>query len=46
MNDYNKNGYKVLKNMVPYARIGALENICKLYYKYSKDSELENLEYP
>ena len=47
MNDYNKNGYVVLKNIVPYARIDALlENIYKLYYKYSKDSELENLEYP
>ena len=45
INDYNKNGYKVLKKIIPNTRIDALlENICKLYCKYSKDSELENLE--
>ena len=47
INDYNKNGYKVLKKIIPNTRIDALlENICKLYCKYSKDSELESLECP
>ena len=36
-----------LKKIIPNTRIDALlENICKLYCKYSKDSELESLECP
>ena len=47
INDYNKNGYKVLKKIIPNTRIDALlENICNLYCKYSKDSELESLVCP
>ena len=47
INDYNKNGYVILKNLVPYTRINALlENIYKLYRKYSTDSELDESEYP
>ena len=45
--DYNKNGYAVLKNIVPSARIDALlENIYKLYRKYSTDYELDGSEDP
>ena len=37
-NDYNQNGYAVIKNLVPTSRINALlENIYNLYKKYSKD---------
>ena len=45
--DYNKNGYAILKNIVPPPRIDALlENIYKLYRKYSTDYELDELEDP
>ena len=47
INDYSKNGYAILKNIVPYTRIDALlENIYKLYRKYSTDSELDEAEDP
>ena len=47
INDYNKNGYSVLRNIVPHGRIDALlENIYKLYRKYSTDTELDKLESP
>ena len=47
VNDYNKNGYVILKNVIPNSRIDALlENIYKLYCKYSMDSEFDELEYP
>jgi co-chaperonin GroES (HSP10) len=47
INNYSKNGYAVLKNIVPYTRIDALlENIYKLYRKYSTDSELDEAEDP
>ena len=45
--DYNKNGYAILKNIVPPPRIDALlENIYKLYRKYSTDYELDESEDP
>ena len=45
--DYNKNGYAILKNIVPPPRIDALlENIYKLYRKYSTDYELDESEEP
>ena len=47
INDYNKNGYSVLRNIVPHGRIDALlENIYKLYRKYSTDYELDESENP
>ena len=47
INDYSKNGYAILKNIVPYTRIDALlENIYKLYRKYSTDYELDGSEDP
>ena len=45
--DYNKNGYAILRNIVPPPRIDALlENIYKLYRKYSTDYELDESEDP
>ena len=45
--DYNKNGYAILKNIVPPPRIDALlENIYKLYRKYSTDYEFDESEDP
>ena len=45
--DYNKNGYAILRNIVPHPRIDALlENIYKLYRKYSTDYELDESEDP
>ena len=45
--DYNKNGYAILRNIVPPPRIDALlENIYKLYRKYSTDYELDGSEDP
>ena len=45
--DYNKNGYAILRNIVPPLRIDALlENIYKLYRKYSTDYELDESEDP
>ena len=47
VNDYNKNGYVVLKNVIPNSRIDALlESIYKLYRKYSTDYELDESEDP
>ena len=45
--DYNKNGYAILRNIVPPPRIDALlENIYKLYRKYSTDYEFDESEDP
>ena len=46
-NNYNQNGYAVIKNIVPASRINALlENIYNLYKKYSNDNELDSIENP
>ena len=46
-NDYDENGFVILKNVIPISRINALlENIYNLYRKYSNDTELDNLEIP
>ena len=45
---YTKNGFAILKNIVPTQRINSvLENIFKLFCKYSEDcQDLKNLEQP
>ena len=45
---YNENGYLIIKNLIPKHRINSvLENIFKLYCRYSKDVEdLHNKQHP
>ncbi len=46
-NNFDKNGYAVLKNIIPPRRIESLfEGIYKLYCKYSTDHELDKFEHP
>jgi hypothetical protein len=46
-NNYSENGFVVLKKIIPQSRLDSLlENIFKLYLKYSEDSELNHLDQP
>ena len=46
-NNYDENGFVVLKNIIPQSRLNSLlENIFKLFRKYSEDSELNHMDQP
>lgn len=47
IDSYDENGFILLKNAIPQSRLDALlENIYKLYEKFSEDLELNQLESP